>query len=260
MKQVVGIFSLLLFVFVATALMSDAFLKPFNLENLMKRTALFGIISIGVAFVIITGGIDLSVGSIICLVGCGLPFLLQVEYVALGEVSISSVTASTGRIELARPPDGFSSGDRVRLIGSSADNDRLYRVSGIGSTGINVEPRPGSDATDGRLAVVHPVKVDGTALVVSKSFTDRDGVGHRLAPRDRVAFVLEDGREGATARIVSVDGDRLALSEAPPEQLAGVLGLDRRPWTSVPVALAIVLNIYQHFKGIEVDEVSTLRD
>ena len=26
------------------------------------------------------------------------------------------------------------------------------------------------------------------------------------------------------------------------------------------VALAIVLNIYQHFKGIEVDEVSTLRD
>ena len=108
MKQVVGIFSLLLFVFVATALMSDAFLKPFNLENLMKRTALFGIISIGVAFVIITGGIDLSVGSIICLVGCGLPFLLQVEYVALGEVSVSRVTASTGTIELARPPDGFS--------------------------------------------------------------------------------------------------------------------------------------------------------
>ena len=241
MKQVVGIFSLLLFVFVATALMSDAFLKPFNLENLMKRTALFGIISIGVAFVIITGGIDLSVGSIICLVGCGLPFLLQVEYVALGEVSVSRVTANTGTIELARPPNGFSQGDRVRLIGSATDNDRLYRVSGIGSTGINVAPRPGSDATGGRLAVVHPVEVDGATLVLGKPFTDRDGVGHRMAPRDRLTFVLEDGREGATARIVSVDGDRMGLSESAPEQLAGVLGLARRPWTSVPVALAIVL-------------------
>jgi len=241
MKQVVGIFSLLLFVFVATALMSDAFLKPFNLENLMKRTALFGIISIGVAFVIITGGIDLSVGSIICLVGCGLPFLLQVEYVALGEVSVSRVTASTGMIELARPPNGFSPGVRVRLIGSATANDGLYTVSGIESMGINVAPRPGSDATEGRLGVVHPVKVDGTTLVVSEPFTDHDGVDHRMAPRDRVTFVLEDGREGATARVVSVDGDRLELSEAPPENLAGVLGLDRRPWTSVPVALAIVL-------------------
>jgi hypothetical protein len=37
MKQVLGIGGLLLVVFVATALMSDAFLKPFNLENLMKR-------------------------------------------------------------------------------------------------------------------------------------------------------------------------------------------------------------------------------
>ena len=119
MKQVVGIFSLLLFVFVATALMSDAFLKPFNLENLMKRTSLFGIISIGVAFVIITGGIDLSIGSIICLVGCGLPFLLQVEYVALGEVSISSVTASTGRIgpKLSSCMASASFGTPARSVG-----------------------------------------------------------------------------------------------------------------------------------------------
>ena len=62
MKKTLGIFCLLLFVFLATALMSDAFLKPFNIENLLKRSSLFGIISIGVAFVIINGGIDLSIG------------------------------------------------------------------------------------------------------------------------------------------------------------------------------------------------------
>ena len=77
-KKVLGIFGLLLVVFVITALSSEAFLRPFNIENLIRRTALFGIISVGVAFVIITGGIDLSIGSVICLVGCGLPYMVMI--------------------------------------------------------------------------------------------------------------------------------------------------------------------------------------
>ena len=76
MKKILGILLLLVFVFVTTAILSDVFLDSYNLENLLRRTALFGIISIGVAFVIITGGIDLSIGSVVCLVGCGLPWLL----------------------------------------------------------------------------------------------------------------------------------------------------------------------------------------
>jgi len=71
------------FVFVATAILSDVFLDPYNMENLLRRTALFGIISIGVAFVIITGGIDLSIGSVVCLVGCGLPWLLMNQGVSV---------------------------------------------------------------------------------------------------------------------------------------------------------------------------------
>jgi len=42
----------------------------------MKRTALYGLLAIGVSFVIITGGIDLSIGSVVCLVGCGVPWLI----------------------------------------------------------------------------------------------------------------------------------------------------------------------------------------
>jgi len=76
MKKIQGIFLILVVVVVLTAIMSEAFLGSYNLENVLRRTALFGIISIGVAFVIITGGIDLSIGSVICLVGCGLPWLL----------------------------------------------------------------------------------------------------------------------------------------------------------------------------------------
>ena len=76
MKKLFGIVGLLLFVAVLTALLSDRFLSAANLENLIRRSALFGVISIGAAFVIVTGGIDLSIGSVICLAGCLLPWLL----------------------------------------------------------------------------------------------------------------------------------------------------------------------------------------
>jgi ribose transport system permease protein len=76
-KGIFGILGLLIVVCLVTAMQSDAFLKPYNIENVIRRTALFGILGIGVAFVIITGGIDLSVGSMVCLIGCGLPWLLR---------------------------------------------------------------------------------------------------------------------------------------------------------------------------------------
>jgi ribose transport system permease protein len=79
MRKVLGISALLLVVCVITAIASPNFLSGYNLENLVRRTALFGIISIGVAFVIVTGGIDLSIGSVVCLVGCGLPWLLATQ-------------------------------------------------------------------------------------------------------------------------------------------------------------------------------------
>lgn len=75
-KKVLGVFGLLIATCIATSIFSDVFLNSFNIENLMRRSALFGIISIGAAFVIIVGGIDLSIGSVIALVGCLLPWLL----------------------------------------------------------------------------------------------------------------------------------------------------------------------------------------
>ena len=71
--------------------MSDSFLTQYNIENVIRRTALFGIISIGAAFVIITSGIDLSIGSVICLIGCLLPHLL-VEYEFSMTAALATVT------------------------------------------------------------------------------------------------------------------------------------------------------------------------
>lgn len=79
MKKVLGILGLLVAICLLTWLMSDRFFTAYNIQNLIRRTALFGIISIGAGFVIITAGIDLSTGSMICLIGCLLPWLLTVH-------------------------------------------------------------------------------------------------------------------------------------------------------------------------------------
>ena len=47
----------------------DVFLKPANLAVIMRFVATFGLLAIGELFVIITGGIDLSVGSMTALTG-----------------------------------------------------------------------------------------------------------------------------------------------------------------------------------------------
>ena len=76
MKKILGISGLLAAVLLLTAILEPKFLTPYNIQNTIRWTSLFGIISIGAAFVIITGGIDLSVGSLIALTGVLLPMML----------------------------------------------------------------------------------------------------------------------------------------------------------------------------------------
>jgi ribose transport system permease protein len=100
MKKILGILALLIVVCVLTACLSSSFLSAYNIENVLRRSALFGILSIGVAFVIITGGIDLSLGSVVCLVGCALPWLLTVQHWPLS-LAIPTVAAISVGIGLA---------------------------------------------------------------------------------------------------------------------------------------------------------------
>ncbi|MDH3582894.1 MAG: ABC transporter permease [Phycisphaerae bacterium] len=74
--KILGILGLLIAIGLFTALNSEQFLTAGNIEKLVHRTALYGILGVGAAFVIITAGIDLSIGSMVCLVGVLLPFLL----------------------------------------------------------------------------------------------------------------------------------------------------------------------------------------
>jgi ribose/xylose/arabinose/galactoside ABC-type transport system permease subunit len=55
---------------VATTLMTDRFLSPLNLTNILVQSSIMAVIAMGMTFVIIGGGFDLSVGSTAALSGC----------------------------------------------------------------------------------------------------------------------------------------------------------------------------------------------
>jgi ribose transport system permease protein len=61
--------ALALIIATALSLMSPYFLKTNNLLNLLDQSVVVGIVAIGMTFVILTGGIDLSVGSLAGLTG-----------------------------------------------------------------------------------------------------------------------------------------------------------------------------------------------
>ncbi len=88
--KTLGTFALFLVVFVLTAILSQNFLDAYNLRNLIQRASLFGLIGIGVSFVIITGGIDLSIGSVIGLIASLLP-LMMVTHAWSAPVALAAV-------------------------------------------------------------------------------------------------------------------------------------------------------------------------
>src|SRR5471032_1317390 len=55
---------------IVTALLTGRFLSPLNLTNILVQSSIMAVIAIGMTFVIIGGGFDLSVGSIVALAGC----------------------------------------------------------------------------------------------------------------------------------------------------------------------------------------------
>ena len=99
MKKNLGILGLLVAVCVVAALFGDNFLTGYNLQNLTQRTALFAILALGASLVIATGGIDLSIGSVVCLAGIATPWLL-VEREWSPWAAIPAVLAASAAIGL----------------------------------------------------------------------------------------------------------------------------------------------------------------
>ena len=71
----------------------DAFLSPENLLNVLRQNSMLGLVALGMTFVILTGGIDLSVGSILALAGVVAAFLAPygVFVAVLGAVAVGAL-------------------------------------------------------------------------------------------------------------------------------------------------------------------------
>jgi len=76
--QILVMAAAIVFIMIFFSVMTDwSYLTPRNISNLFRQTAITGILAIGMVFVIISGEIDLSVGSMMGLLG-GLAAILDV--------------------------------------------------------------------------------------------------------------------------------------------------------------------------------------
>ena len=82
MKKELTTFLLLVVLCAVVTALNPRFMSPANLQNTARLIGAFGIFSVGLGLVIITGGIDLSVGSAFALLGVLLSMLLTEWHVA----------------------------------------------------------------------------------------------------------------------------------------------------------------------------------
>ena len=85
-----SIFLVLLFILIAVYLVElfvvrdgdaskVAFVKPMNISNVLLQISTTGILAISMTLIMISGGIDLSVGQMMCFIGTGMAYLLRVK-------------------------------------------------------------------------------------------------------------------------------------------------------------------------------------
>jgi ribose/xylose/arabinose/galactoside ABC-type transport system permease subunit len=104
-----GIVLAFLIICLFLAVLSPVFLSPTNVLNVVRQASIFGIMAIGMTFVILTGGIDLSVGSILAIAGAVaagtlkagaglLPIILLALVIGIGCGLVNGLLITIGRI------------------------------------------------------------------------------------------------------------------------------------------------------------------
>ncbi len=254
----------------------ESFLDAGNLENLLRRTALFSILGIGVAFVIMTAGIDLSLGALVCLTGCFLALFLKVDYqpYRAGIVyeisqSQSSITIDPGKLSVvpgaasdgvSGSPGEIAPGQWLRMYQTKRARSGMFQITEVKKTSdsqrivLTVSPPPSRDeiaADQSAVAQISP------AVPIVDSAGSFEGYLHlplpnahvpHLRPRDRVWLADESGRlKEQTVIEAQVEGDAYQLHSDLDSQIDAKqwfwIGLERRQKMSVPLAILSVLGI-----------------
>ncbi|APZ96865.1 ABC transporter permease [Fuerstiella marisgermanici] len=258
--KILGIFGLLVVLCVFMTIMtsdpwynvgSSKFLQAGNIQNLLSRTAMFGILGVGVAFVIITGGIDLSIGSLVCMSGVLLAMFLHVEYQPVVSSAVTNVAAESGELTLQRQSSGLNPGDRIRYSGGRRAPSNLLTIASVDGNTIKIVEKLTRDDDQGEIALATPVRTverfqgddaeHGARIVLEGQ--------HDLRVRDQLTLVhpesglkteaitkVEAGENSTTVYLANNPGKRLDA-----EWLA--IPLKRHQRMPVPLALLSVLLI-----------------
>lgn len=256
----------------------ESFLDSGNIENLLRRTAMFSILGIGVALVIMTAGIDLSLGSIVCLTGCFLALFLKVDYqpyesAVVYEIRKSDATflidpeglevVESGASPTEPKPEEIGKlavGQWVRLYQTKRSRSGMHQITAVqkqpnsGRVLLTVAPAPARDesADDGtsiaKIAPALPLlgfsEDGGNVLQVQ---TGSDSVP-TLKARDRLW--LSDAKGRLKEHVISSTELKGEEQHVRSDLDAAIVpadwfwvGLERRQFMSVPLALLSVLGI-----------------
>jgi ribose/xylose/arabinose/galactoside ABC-type transport system permease subunit len=86
-----GALIFLILICIVFSVLEPAFLAPINIFNVLRQVSIYGLLAIGMTFVILTAGIDLSVGSLLAVAG------LVCAAVEKGGTGLLQVTAGEAR-------------------------------------------------------------------------------------------------------------------------------------------------------------------
>ncbi|MCG8483239.1 MAG: hypothetical protein MJA31_08035 [Clostridia bacterium] len=123
----------LIIVLIASAILSPAFLKPVNVLNVIRQIVPNGIVACGMTIVILTSGIDLSVGSLFALTGVSISLMLPLMpwpiavILLLGSAVIVGVLVGLTITKLNVPPfiitlAGFAAYRGIAMAMTGASN------------------------------------------------------------------------------------------------------------------------------------------
>ncbi len=88
----------LILVCLTTALLSDRFLTAMNLTNILLQASVMSVVTMGMTYVIIAGGFDLSSGSVVAISGCVAAWVMLQTNVLFGVLAGIAVGAAVGFI------------------------------------------------------------------------------------------------------------------------------------------------------------------
>ena len=96
MKKEAGIFILLVVLSAYVSIKNPLFLSATNLQNMGRLIGAFGIFSLGLSLIIITSGIELSVGSMMALLGVVMSMLLTEKHWPVAVTVIACLALTMG--------------------------------------------------------------------------------------------------------------------------------------------------------------------